>query len=70
MSSTSGQTPTGHVALVTLQKVDGNPAPQVIHIEGAALRPNTSGQITVDARLVPALLRCGWGFGTAGGTVP
>jgi hypothetical protein len=70
MSNTSSQTPTGMVSLVTLQKVDGNPAPQAIHVEGAAIHPNSSGQIQVDARLVPALLRAGWGFATSGGTVP
>ena len=68
--TTSSQTSTGQRSLVTMQKVDGNPAPMVIHLNGAdgVVYPNASGQITVYSEYVDSLIKAGWGYVIGGVT--
>ena len=69
--TTTSQTPTGQVSVVTMVRADGGSAPSVINLpDSSSIKPNSDGSITVSAQFVDVLQRAGWFVKLSTGALP
>jgi hypothetical protein len=68
MTTTTTQTATGQVTMVTMVLANGASPPSVIHLPDAtSIRPAADGSISVNVMWSDALMNSGWAFKYPGG---
>ncbi len=67
MTTSTTQTATGAVTLVTMVLANGGQVPSVIHVGATAIKPAADGSIVVDMQYSDALMRAGWAWKYPGG---
>lgn len=54
---------------ITMQLPAGSDVPSIVHLnDGTTIKPNSSGQITVNTKFMHVLMAAGWQIVVSGGT--
>ncbi|WP_294534632.1 hypothetical protein [uncultured Rhodoblastus sp.] len=67
MTTSTTQTATGAVTMVTMVLANGGNVPTQIHLDAESVKPAADGSILVNSKYAPALMQAGWAFKYPGG---